>query len=84
VQNFVKLLKVITRERNILRGNSHGAQESVCTQFTFLITAGKCECLKELRNKQIKNKLFKELKRVATHKTANKTRNKQEEWVKAS
>jgi hypothetical protein len=30
------------------------------------------------------NKLFKELKRVATDKTGNKTRNKQEEWVNAS
>jgi hypothetical protein len=75
---------VITRQRNILGGNSHGAQESVCTQFTFLVTTGKCKCLKELKNKQTKNTLLKELKRKATDKISNKTRNKQEEWVYAS
>ena len=59
MQNFVKLRKVITRQRNILRDNSHSAQESVCTQFTFLITTGKCKCLKELTNKKTKNKFIK-------------------------
>ena len=50
---------MITRQRNILRDNSHSAQESVCTQFTFLVTTGKCKCLKELTNKKTKNKFIK-------------------------